>query len=228
MHEPPADPVEPGARPFLDLNVEDLSSSAIYKLLVGSVVPRPIAWVSTVDRCGVKNLAPFSFFTVVSREPPLLGFSIGAYDRVEGVKDTLRNIRERREFVVAIPSADLIDEVALSAAQLAPEVSEFDHCGLASVSGGRIETDAVARAPINMECVLQACVEVGDGTFVVGRVVAWRIRPSIFKDGKIALGSLSPLGRLSGPRFSTAYQTETRVVPQDAGRGAKGNGWLST
>lgn len=176
------------------------TSKENYKLLIGSVLPRPIAWVSSVSSGGELNLAPFSFFTVASRNPPMLIFSIGegVEARKGTVKDTLTNIRERGEFVVNIVSAPLANEMARSGEHVAPDVDEFAYVGLTPVSSEVVSVPRVKESPVSMECELVQVIPLGDDHLVIGKVLRYHIQDELYDKGRIDTKKLAPIGRLAG------------------------------
>lgn len=195
-------------------DVSTLTPHQNYKLLCGGVVPRPIAWVSTRSPHGVANIAPFSFFNIVCSDPPMLGFSVSK-SLVPGkeVKDTLAVVRESREFVINIPSAELLDELVLTSIEYPPEVDEFEVAGLTPKPCERVEAPRIAEAPVSFECVLHSAVDLGRSAWVMGTVVYAHFREGLVGgDCKPDPAKLRPLGRMPGPRFST----QMNVVPRAA------------
>ena len=187
----------------MEIAAESLDPEATYKLLTGIVVPRPIAWVTTLSRPdGHVNLAPFSAFTFVSNKPPMIGINIGRKAGV--VKDTARYIHAMREFVVNIADDSMIEPLHLSAIEYAPEVSEVEELGLETVPSRLIRTPRLAIAPISMECRLHRTIAFGDtgSEFMVGEVVRFHIRDGLFAAGKIDTGSLRPICRIAGPNYA--------------------------
>ncbi|MDQ0428888.1 flavin reductase (DIM6/NTAB) family NADH-FMN oxidoreductase RutF [Planomicrobium stackebrandtii] len=178
----------------------NMTAKQNYKLLIGSVVPRPIAWVSTMSTDGIANLAPFSFFTVVSRNPPMLAFSVGegVEEREGTVKDTLQNIRENKEFVVNIVTAPLANEMAKSGEHIAREIDEFEYAGLTAAESIEISVPRVLEAPINMECKLHDIIQLGDDHLIIGKLVKFHIKDELYQNGRINLEKLAPIGRLAG------------------------------
>lgn len=172
--------------------------SQVYRLLTAVVVPRPIAWVSTRSAEGVDNLAPHSFFTVACADPPIVQFTS------VGVKDTLRNVRASREFIVHLAPLGLIDAVNLSGADQPARLSEFDVAGLEREPGLVVGAARVAASPVAIECRLHATLELGDSTLVLGRVVhialAERVlEPQARGDDRLphpGIEALAPLARL--------------------------------
>lgn len=193
-------------------DVTALTPREVYKVLIGSVVPRPIAWVSCRGRDAVQNIAPFSYFTVVSSDPPMLGFSV-AEPKAPGkdVKDTLALVRQSGEFVVNIPSANLMDELVLTSVEYAADVDEFAVAGLTAAACERVGAPRIAEAPVSFECVLHSTVDLGRSTWVMGSVVYAHIRDGLVgADLKMDAAALRPLGRMPGPTFCT----ELNVVPR--------------
>jgi len=155
----------------------------IYKLLVGSVVPRPIAFVSSMDVDGIRNLAPFSFFTVASANPPIVCFcpmmrGTGSHG-LQPTKDTLRNIIATREFVVNIVSEEFAVQMNACSAELSPEVDEFVVSGLTPVASDVVRPPRVGESHVQMECRLQQVIHVSTeplgGSLVLGEVVRFHV-----------------------------------------------------
>ena len=187
----------------MDLRLSDLNPEETYKLLTGVVVPRPIAWITTVSPAGVVNLAPFSCYTVVSTQPPLLGVNMG---RKAGVrKDTARNALASGEFVINIGDDSMIEPIHLSAVEHPPEVSEAELLGLELLPGKVIAVPRLAMVPVSLECRLHRVIGFGDtgAEFVVGEVVHMHVRDGLMVDGKIDSASLHPVCRLGGPNYGT-------------------------
>jgi flavin reductase (DIM6/NTAB) family NADH-FMN oxidoreductase RutF len=184
------------------ITVDRLDESGTYKLLTGTVVPRPIAWVSTLDSCSRPNLAPYSFFTAASIVPPMV--VIAVEPRGEEKKDTLRNIEENGEFVVNVVVEGLTGPVVISAMDLPAEESEFDRAGLTMVPSKLVRPPRVAESPVGMECRLERFVALGSGphTLVVGEVLAWQVDPEVLDDrGRVDFSALRPVGRLAGNEY---------------------------
>lgn len=185
----------------MKFNPDDLSTKEMYKLLTGSVVPRPIAWVSTISEDGVHNLAPFSFFTVASRQPPMLCISIGpgVGEREGTEKDTLVNIRSSKEFVINIVSTPLGNEMQKSSENLPEKINEFDEAGLSAIKSDLVKPMRVKESPINIECKLEQIIPLGSDNLIIGRVVNYHIRDEFYLGNyKVDLEKLQPLGRLAG------------------------------
>ena len=179
-----------------------LDPEATYKLLVGAVVPRPIAWITTLNAAGGVNLAPFSAFTYVSVKPPMLGINCGT--KAGALKDTGVNIHREREFVVHIADETLVEPLHASAIEYPPEVSEVDELGLETRPSVDVRTPRLAIAPIAMECRFHSATPYGDtgSEFIVGEVVRFHVRDGLCENGKIETAKLRPLARLGGPVYA--------------------------
>ncbi len=183
-----------------------------YKLLIGSVVPRPIAWTSTVSREGTYNLAPFSFFTVASRNPPMLCISVGPRQGAGGpTKDTLENIEETEEFVINIVSLALSNKMHESSKNHPPEADEFEKAGLTPAPCEVVNAPRVEEAGVSMECLLDRVLPLGSDHLVIGEMVRFHVRDELYQDGRIDVAGLDPLGRLTGnyTRIETIFELPT-------------------
>lgn len=186
----------------MKIDPAELGAEKAYRLLTGIVVPRPIAWVTSLSHAGTVNLAPFSAFTFVSPKPPMLAISVG---RKSGVyKDTARNILDREEYVIHIADSPLMSAVHESSAEHPPEVSEVEVLGLETTPSDHIAVPRLTAAPIAMECRFRQCLEFGDtrSRLIVGEVVAFHIKDSLFANDKIETESLDPIARIAGPRYA--------------------------
>ena len=185
----------------MEFNPSELEEKQVYKLLSGSVVPRPIAWVSTISESSELNLAPFSFFSVASRNPPMLSISIGpgVGEREGTEKDTLVNIRGQKEFVINVVPTFLGNEMQKSAENLPSSVNEFAAAGVTPIDSVIVEPKRVKEAPIQMECKLEQILELGSDHLVIGRMLRYHIDEDYYLGNyKINLDRLQPLGRLAG------------------------------
>ena len=190
----------------MEISPEGRSNQDIYKILSGTVLPRPIAWVSTVDTSGNINLAPFSFFTVASVNPPILCFSpLLQENSIE--KDTLVNIKQTSEFVVNIVSYALAQAMNRTSAPYPSEVSEFDVAGVAAKQSTLVKPPCVADSLVNFECKLQQIIPFGSepraGNLVLGKVCNIHIHPDIVRNGEVDSKSLDAIGRLGGNMYTT-------------------------
>ncbi len=192
------------------LNPSDENPQDIYKLLVGSVVPRPIAFVSSMDAEGVRNLAPFSFFTVASANPPIVCFCPmirgNAANSLPPTKDTLRNILATREFVVNIVSEEFAVQMNACSAELPPEVDEFMVSGLTPLASDLVRPPRVAESHVQMECRLRQVVHVSTGplggSLVLGEVLRFHVREALLNNFRVDPEKLHAIGRMAGSTYA--------------------------
>ncbi len=190
-----------------------LEKAATYSLLTSVVVPRPIAWVSTVSADGVHNLAPHSFFTVASVQPPIVQFTS------VGTKDSLRNVLATREFVVALCTESLLPKVNATGTDYPPDISEFDAVGLTREQSRTVSASRVAESPVNLECVYAGSRsfgtgEHGDATVVFGRVTWFAVDEQVLEDGRPSIQRMKPVSRLGANEWATVGTvTSHRRVP---------------
>lgn len=179
---------------------EDLDPTEAYKLLIGSIVPRAIGWISTLSPAGVANLAPISFFTAAARKPPIVVLSMQPRSTGE-LKDTFINIRETGEFVFNLVSLPHADQMHRTAAEFPSDVDEFDAVGLDKLPSEVVKVPRVAGAPIHFECTLERILQLGelpDDHLVFGRVRRFHIEDDLYLErGRIDVAALNPVGRLA-------------------------------
>ena len=195
----------------LDLRVPN--PTAMYKLLIGCVVPRPIAWVSSVDAHGVPNLAPFSYFMAITHDPPTIAFSASPRGvevaGVRGKKDTLSNVEVTREFVVNVVDDALAEAMNVTSGDYPPGVDEFAQAGLTPLPSVQVKAPRVAAAPINMECRLVQILPVGNlpHHLVIGEIVHLHLRDDVYDaaSGRIDMRRLRPVGRLAGQMYTHVH-----------------------
>ncbi|ETF04001.1 flavin reductase [Advenella kashmirensis W13003] len=181
---------------------DSLGPEQTYKLLTGIVVPRPIAWITTVSPAGLVNVAPFSCYTIVSNKPPMIGVNIG---RKAGVrKDTASNLLCSEEFVVNIADETLLEPLHRSAGEYPPEISEAQLLDLETVPGESMPVPRLAAAPISLECRLHSVTPYGDtgAEFFVGEIRVLHIRDGLLNNGKIDTTLLRPICRIAGPNYA--------------------------
>lgn len=168
-----------------------------YKLLTNLVVPRPIAWVSTLSQNGVINLSPFSFFNAVGANPLYLIISIGLNDEGE-IKDTAKNIMASGEFVVNMVTEELFDAMNMSAADFPPELSELSVAGLHTLPSVHIKALRVAEAQASLECRLHSSQQLGANTLFIGEVVMFHVADHLMGP-RLHINNFAPIGRLGSP-----------------------------
>jgi flavin reductase (DIM6/NTAB) family NADH-FMN oxidoreductase RutF len=195
-------PMRPDPTTMVEFASSDLTAEAAYKLLIGCIVPRPIAWISTMSAKGHVNLAPFSGFTFLSNKPPMIAVSIGP--RNTGRKDTAKNIMRDKEFVVNIADLPLVEAVHRSSFEFPEETSEVEALSLATVPCRDVRPPRLEAAPIGLECRLHDVIEFGDerAQLIVGEVLRFHIRTTLCKNGKIDSAKLNPIARLGGPNYA--------------------------
>ncbi len=166
-----------------------------YRLLTALVVPRPIAWVSTVSAAGVGNLAPHSFFSVASARPPMVTFTS------VGEKDTLANVRDTGEFVVNVASVDQMELVNATSALVGAEVDEAAAFGVEMEASQFVRPLRVAAAPASIECRAHSTVPVGNSVIVIGEVLGFALRADVMHDGHPSMEALRPVSRLGADEW---------------------------
>ncbi len=166
-----------------------------YGLLTSLVVPRPIAWVSTVAVDGTGNLAPHSFYSVASANPPIVCFTS------VGEKDTLRNVEATREFVVNLASQDLMGQVNATSASFDAGVDEAERVGVEMEPSTHVRPMRVAASPAAIECRLHVTHRIGDSVLVLGQVVGFSVAEEAMVDGRPAMEALRPVSRLGGSEW---------------------------
>ncbi|MFM7216254.1 MAG: flavin reductase family protein [Verrucomicrobiota bacterium] len=190
----------------MDLDPQTLGTRDMYEWMITTIIPRPIAWVSTISPDGVTNLAPFSFFQGVCARPPTLLFC-PANDRRGNPKDTLRNIRETREFVVNLVSSAQVEAMNATSATLPYGESEFARFGVDAVPSRRVQPPRVSGSPVAFECELDRVIDVGEGPVaghvVLGRIVQFHVADSVLgSDGKPDPERLGLVGRLGRDEYA--------------------------
>lgn len=192
-----------------------MQSPDIYKVLSGVVIPRPIAWVSTLSPDGVPNVAPYSFFQPITPSPPHISFSAGSRDGVK--KDTEVNIEASGEFVVNIVNSDIARRMAISALDFTPEQNEFEASGLSLGECDVVSAPRVAEAPASLECQMRQMIPIGDerygATLIIGEVVRFHVRDDLALDNyRIDFANLDAVGRLAGDWYCST--TEQYDLPR--------------
>ncbi|RJE86094.1 flavin reductase family protein [Paenibacillus sp. 1011MAR3C5] len=200
------------------IDPERQSAQDNYKLLIGSIIPRPIALVTTLSADGVLNAAPFSFFNIVSSNPPMVSVSVQRKNGSQ--KDTARNAESQGAFVVHIADETYVEAMNQTAAPAAPDVSEVELAGLTAVGSDRIKVPGVLEASIRMECVLEQALPLG-GTedspacdLLIGRVVRFHIADRLYENGRIDPDALQPVSRLAGHDYAKLGERFTLVRPE--------------
>ena len=197
--------------------------SETHKLMIGSIVPRPIALVSTTSNNGINNLAPFSYFNGVCSRPPTIMFAPARRGWDGKEKDTLINIRNTKEFSINIVSEDIGEKMVKCSTDYEKEVDEYSKSGLSPLSSKKIKPPIVSESKISLECILNQIVQIGkedagSGFIVIGTIVLFHIDDEVYDNGRIILDKLQPLGRVAGNgyvRSTNAFDIVRTIKPND-------------
>ena len=190
----------------MELDPATIPYQSVYKIMTGSVLPRPIGWISTIDMDGRPNLAPFSFFNAVCSNPPTVLFCSSIRGSDGKAKDTLNNVRATKEFVVNIVTDELFQAMNASSIEAPAGFNEFDYAGLTLGPSISVKPARVAESPIHFECNLREIIEIGTdpggGSIVIGTIVHIHANDEVMigRD-KINLSALKPIGRLMGNSY---------------------------
>jgi len=205
------------------LDVRDMSSRDAYRLLIGSVVPRPIAWVSTVSADGVGNLAPFSFFNAVTSSPPMVVVSVSHRDGA--LKDTARNVKEVPELVLNIVNEDVAEAMNATSEELPFDVDELKLANLTPVPSTQVRPVRVAEAPIQIECRVEQLIPVGRGTegniLILAEVLAYHLDEAVFdiERKRIRQDRLRAIGRMAGDGYCRTRDQFEMIRPNPSYQG---------
>jgi flavin reductase (DIM6/NTAB) family NADH-FMN oxidoreductase RutF len=196
---------------MISLSPDNMSERENYKFLIGSIIPRPIAFVTTQSEAGIVNAAPFSYFNIVSANPPMISVSV---QRRNGMlKDTARNAINRKEFVVHIVDQAILGDVNETAAELEMEESELTKTQLNLISSDKVTVPAVKEAKIRFECILEQAVQLGDTDgeiscdLLIGKIGCYHIEQALYQKGRIDAQALQPVARLAGNTYSLLGKT---------------------
>jgi flavin reductase (DIM6/NTAB) family NADH-FMN oxidoreductase RutF len=195
----------------------DLSAAAAYALMVGIVVPRPVAWITTVNGTGMVNAAPFSCYTFVCNRPPMLAVSVGP--RGEALKDTAANIAANREFVVNVATEETLAPMHASSAEYLPHESEVRALGLATLPSSRVAPPRLECSPIAMECRLERRLDLGEtrSGLLIAEIVMFHIAEALLDGNRVSVERFRPIARLGGPNYATLGRIITQPRVGDAG-----------
>ncbi len=190
----------------MEFNPEILDTRAIYKLLTGAIIPRPIAWISTINEAGINNLAPFSYFNMVGDDPPHVMFSTRRDNNSN--KDTLNNVLSVKQFVVNMVTEPLVEQMNSSAQAVPEEIDEFDMVGVTPIASSLVKPMLVKESLVNFECELVHHYfledhKQGGACVIIGRVVRMHFDESVLlEDYKINMEIYKPIARLAGSNYS--------------------------
>lgn len=190
----------------------EMQTNEVYRLMISLVVPRPIAFVSTMSPDRRLNLAPFSYFIAISSKPAYIAITFT--HRPDDPKDTLRNIRDTGEFVVNVVSEALLEPMVRTSGEYPPEINEFDLSGLTTRPSRVVKPPAVAESPAHLECRFEREMTFGNGTMVVAEVLAIDVDDAVFTDGYVDAMKLRPVGRLAGEFYSLTREVARASRPR--------------
>lgn len=200
----------------MELPISTLARQEKYKLLIGCIVPRPIAWVTTISENGTVNAAPFSYFNVASIEPMMV--SVAVMRKPNGLpKDTARNIAQTGQFVVNMVDVHNVDDVNQTSADFPAEISEVEELGLATMPSSSIEVPRLAASRIHFECKLHQVVELGTPTtsdLIIGEVVHVHVADELYQAGRIDITAFAPVSRLAGNTYAKLGELFDRRRPE--------------
>jgi len=199
---------------FTTLDATTMDTATAYRLLVGAVVPRPVAWITTRSKDGVVNAAPFSSYNYVAHSPPMVAVNIGTKDGQ--LKDTARNIVETGEFVVNVATFDAMDLMHGCSADYPSETSEVEALGIELIPGERVAVPRVAVSPIQMECRLERAITLGRGlnTLYIGEVLLFHLSSTVFDGRYVDSVKMRPIARLGGPLYAELGELHNRPQMQ--------------
>lgn len=184
-----------------------------YKLLIGSIIPRPIAFVTSQSTAGVMNGAPFSFFNIVSSNPPMIAVSVAR--RAGVMKDTAKNVSDTKEFVVHIVDESNVKQMNETAATVSPDVDELELSGLETIPSTVISVPGIVQSKVRMECQLAHHIELeGNADLLIGKVVYFHFADDIYEAGKINADKLGAISRLAGNDYAKVGEVFTIVRPK--------------
>lgn len=209
----------------MEINPNEIPRQSVYKLLIGSILPRPIGWISTVNEDGRPNLAPFSFFNVVCPRPPTVVFCPMVRGTDGKTKDTLNNVRATNEFVVNIVTESLMEAMNASSVEAPSDVNEFDIARLTPEPSKSVRPPRVRESPVHFECRVRQIVEIspepGGGSLVIGEVLHIHVDDAVLMGGdKINLAVLKPVGRLVGGGYVRVTDVFEMVRPKSQIKGS--------
>jgi flavin reductase (DIM6/NTAB) family NADH-FMN oxidoreductase RutF len=190
----------------MQFDIQNTESSALYKLLTGTVIPRPIAWVATIDENGIDNLAPFSFFNVVSEDPPHIMFSTVRTGNKN--KDTLNNILANQQFVVNLVTEDVVEQMNTTSQSVAADVNEFELANVTPIESIYIKPKRVKESLVQFECEMVHHYFIenhqnGGACIIIGKIITMHIDDSILMENhKIDIEKYKPVARLAGSNYS--------------------------
>ncbi len=193
----------------MEIDIKELTPSQIYKLMISVIVPRPIAWISTVSKNGIYNVAPFSYFAGVSSEPPVVAISIGRKE-TKAKKDTWKNIEKTGEFVINMVTMDTVEKMNITSLPFEEEIDEFKEAGLTPVPSSVVKAPRVKESPVNIECRKFEIIEIGKMGLILGEILKVHVRDDILNEkGYVDTRKLEIVGRLGGADYCIITKENT-------------------
>ena len=190
----------------MEFDPNNLEQAAIYKLLTGSVIPRPIGWISTIDENGINNLAPFSYFNILGDDPPHVMFSTRRDNNTN--KDTLNNVLTNKQFVVNMVTEEVVEQMNATSQVVPPNVDEFQLDGVTPIASTKVKPFRVKESPIQFECEMVHHYflenhKQGGACVIIGRIVMMHFDDTVLLDNyKINMETYKPVSRLAGSNYS--------------------------
>lgn len=209
---------------FSCVDGDQLTTETAYRLIVGCVAPRPVAWVTTIGENGRVNAAPFSSYNYVATSPPMVAINIAKRPGTTDIKDTERNIVLTREFVVNVATEDNMELMHRSAQEFAPDESETELLDIALLDSRHVKPPRIASSPVQMECRLEKVIPLGRGinTLYIGEVIAFHLSDRIYDGRRVDTAAMRPIARLGGPFYAGLGEIFHRPMLQ---RPPGGEGW---
>jgi flavin reductase (DIM6/NTAB) family NADH-FMN oxidoreductase RutF len=209
--------VNDGVSAFREIDPSAIPPAEAYALLTGCVVPRPIAFVSSLSKTGVANLAPFSFFNAGGAHPPSVVF-MPVTSGTSRDKDTLHNVRETGEYVIHIVPWGLRERMNQASADYPPDVDEFVEAGFTKTPSVKVRPARAAECPVALECKLFRIVEHGEGpyhaNYVIGEVVYFHLAEAVLTNGRVDASKLDAIARLGGPNYTRVTKESIFAMPR--------------
>lgn len=199
---------------FIYVDGQGLDSESAYRLIVGCVVPRPVAWITTMGPDARVNAAPFSSYNYVATSPPMVAVNIVA-GSLGADKDTARNIRATGEFVVNVATQDNMEMMHRTSAEYPADVSETEHLGIELLPSRRVKVPRIAASPVQLECRLDKIVPLGTGlnTLFIAEVVAFHLSDQVYDGRRVDSARMRPIARLGGPFYAELGEVHERPMP---------------
>ncbi len=201
---------------FACVDGAQLDTETAYRLIVGCVVPRPVAWITTVNAAGLVNVAPFSSYNYVATSPPMVAINIAGRAGDGAIKDSARNIVESGEFVVNVATEATMELMHRSAFEYGPDISEAEALGLALLPSRHVKPPRIASTPVQMECRLDQAIVLGRGinTLYIAEVVAFHLSDAIYDGKRVDSVAMRPIARLGGPYYASLGEIHLRPMLQ--------------